>query len=87
MRRYACRVPTVLRIGPYRMYFFSHEPREPPHVHVDRDDRSAKFWLRPPALARNFGFGVRELRRIRMLVAEHQARLLEAWNGHFGVDR
>ena len=23
-------VPTALRLGPYRFYFFSHEPKEPP---------------------------------------------------------
>ena len=28
-------MPTVLRSGPYRVYFFSHDPNEPPHVHVD----------------------------------------------------
>jgi hypothetical protein len=43
--------PAVLRHGPYRLYFHSHEPNEPPHVHVDRDDQSAKFWLREVALA------------------------------------
>ena len=32
-------------VRPYRLYFYSHEPNEPPHVHVDRDDQSAKFWL------------------------------------------
>ena len=36
-------MPTVLRIGPYRFYFYSHEPNEPPHIHVDRDDLSAKI--------------------------------------------
>jgi Domain of unknown function (DUF4160) len=36
---------TVLRIGPYRFYFYSHEPNEPPHIHVDRDDMTAKYWL------------------------------------------
>ena len=55
-------MPTVLRTGPYRFYFYSHEPNEPPHVHVDRDDLSAKFWLRPIGLARNFGFSPKELR-------------------------
>ena len=40
-------MPTVLRSGPYRFYFYSHEPNEPPHIHVDRDDLSAKFWLSP----------------------------------------
>ena len=34
-------VPTVLVSGPYRMYFYSHEPNEPLHVHIDRDDSSA----------------------------------------------
>ncbi|MGA7878350.1 MAG: DUF4160 domain-containing protein, partial [Desulfoferrobacter sp.] len=33
--------PVVLRSGPYRFYFYSHEPDEPPHVHVDRDEQSA----------------------------------------------
>ncbi len=49
-------MPTVFREEPYRVFFFSHETTEPPHVHVDRDDLSAKFWLEPFALAANFGF-------------------------------
>ncbi len=52
-------MPTVLVAGPYRMYFYSHEPNEPPHIHVDRDDQSAKFWL-----ARNLGFAPAEPQRI-----------------------
>jgi hypothetical protein len=79
--------PTLLSSGPYRVYFFSHEPNEPPHVHVDRDNRSAKFWLQPVALARNFGFPAHELRRIRILIEEHQTRFLEVWNGHIGTQR
>ncbi len=77
-------MPTVLRTGPYRFYFYSHEPNEPPHVHVDRDNLSAKFWLIPVGLARNRGFGARELRRLDSLVTERQAEVLEAWNRHFG---
>jgi hypothetical protein len=53
--------PTILRIGPYRIYFHSHEPNEPAHVHIDRDDQSAKFWLAPVSLARNLGYGAKEL--------------------------
>jgi hypothetical protein len=80
-------MPTVLRSGPYRVYFFSHEPNEPAHVHVDRDNLSAKFWLRPVALARNFGFAAHELRQIRALIGEHKERFLEVWNGHIGTQR
>jgi hypothetical protein len=78
-------VPTVLREGPYRFYFYSHEPNEPPHVHIDRDDLSAKFWLDPVSLAPNFGFGASELRSLQSLVAKNQDELLEAWHGYFGA--
>jgi hypothetical protein len=78
-------MPTILRIGPYRFYFYSHEPNEPPHIHVDRDDQSAKFWLEPVALARNLGFVPKELRRLQRLVEDHQHEFLEAWNGNFGA--
>lgn len=77
-------MPTVLRTGPYRVYFYSHEPNEPPHVHVDRDDRSAKFWLNPVALASNLGFSPTELRRIQRLVAENEIMLREKWDESFG---
>ena len=76
-------MPTILRSGPYRIYFVSHDLDEPPHVHVDRDDQSAKFWLAPVALARNLGFTAVELRRVERLVAEHELPLLEAWNDYF----
>jgi hypothetical protein len=77
-------MPTVLRSGPYRFYFYSHEPNEPPHIHVDRDDSSAKFWLDPVQLAANFGFRAHELRTLQLMVIEHQTRFLEAWDEFFG---
>lgn len=77
--------PTVLRPGPYRVYFYSHDLREPPHVHVDRDDQSAKDWLKPVQLSRNLGFSAHELRRIQRLIEEHQEALLEAWNEHLST--
>jgi len=78
-------MPTVLRIGPHRFYFWSHELNEPPHIHIDRDGCTAKFWLEPVALAKNIGFRAHELRLIETLVNQHQADFLEAWNGHFGA--
>jgi hypothetical protein len=76
-------MPVVLRTGPYRVYYYSHEPNEPPHVHVDRDDQSAKFWIGPVVLARNLGFSARELRKIERILSEHEQSLLEAWNEYF----
>lgn len=48
-------------------------------------DQSAKFWLQPVALSRNFGFSPHELRRIQRLIEEQQETLLEAWNDHLGA--
>ena len=59
---------------------------QPPHVHVDRDDLSAKFLLIPVALARNFGFIAKELARVESLVEANRDELLEVWNGRFGVE-
>jgi hypothetical protein len=77
-------MPTVLRSGPYRFYFYSHEPNEPPHIHIDRDKLSAKYWLTPVSLASNIGFSEKELRKIREITEENQLMFVEVWNDYFG---
>lgn len=76
-------MPTVLRLGPYRFFFYSNEGLEPPHIHVERGSCHAKFWLETVALARSQSFPARELRRLEGIVGEHRERFLEAWNDHF----
>ncbi len=76
-------MPTILRLGPYRFYFYSHEPNEPPHIHIDRDSSSAKFWLNSIGLANNIGFSPKELRKLYIIVEDHQETLLEAWHEYF----
>ena len=78
-------MPTILRAEGFRAYFYSHEPNEAPHVHVDRGGASAKVWLDPVALARNAGFTARELGEVLALVRRHRDVLLEAWHGFFGL--
>ena len=75
----------MLRTGPYRFYIYSHEPNEPPHVHVDRDDATAKFWLHDVSVARSAGFPASELGALRRLVVVHRASFMEAWNAVFGA--
>lgn len=78
-------MPTVLRLGPYRFYFYSGDAFEPPHVHVERDDNRAKVWLDPVRLQESAGFRRPELNRIVALVAEHREVLLRAWHEFFGT--
>ncbi|MEI6667324.1 MAG: DUF4160 domain-containing protein [Acidobacteriota bacterium] len=77
--------PTILQSGPYRFFFFSSDRSEPPHVHVARERRLAKFWLTPARLATNFGFGAREAQRLVGLVQQHEAEFLKAWHEYFGI--
>ena len=77
-------MPTVLRSGRYRFFFFSNEGQEPPHIHVEAGDRYAKFWLDPVGLARSLGFDDSELTRLRKLILDQRPRFKEAWDGHFG---
>jgi hypothetical protein len=61
--------PTVLQSGPYRFFFFFSSDRgEPPHVHVARDRKTAKFWLESVGLEYNLGFAANELNKISALV-------------------
>lgn len=76
-------MPTVLRAGAYRLYFYAADRGEPPHVHVAHGSNDAKVWINPVSLARVGGFRPHEVARILDLVGEHQLQLLEAWNGFF----
>lgn len=57
-------MPTVRRSGPYRLFFYSADRVEPPHIHVERDSFRAKFWLRLVRLQDSGGFSRLEIRRL-----------------------
>lgn len=76
-------MPTALRIGAFRFFFFSNEGTEPPHVHVQQGGRLAKFWLDPVSLASSRHFRGHELSQVERLVSEHRIQLLEAWHEFF----
>ena len=75
-------MPTILRIGSYRFFFYSNEKGEPPHVHVQRERFLAKFWLNPVTLASSKHFSSHELRIIQKYVNENRQIFMEAWNEH-----
>ena len=77
-------MPTVLRVNGYRFFFFSLEGSEPPHIHVEKAEGYAKFWLSPVVLARSRGFRGRALAEITRLVKEHQNLFKEQWHEHSG---
>ena len=80
-------MPTVLRIGAFRFFFYSNEGQEPAHIHVQADNRLAKFWLQPVNLASSIGFNAKQLNQLLGLVRENESLFLEAWNDFFNIKR
>lgn len=58
-------MPTVLRIDGFRFFFYSNEGSEPPHIHVERAESTAKFWLEEVELANSHGFNALDINRLR----------------------
>ncbi len=74
-------MPTALRIGSYRFYFYSYDCGEPRHMHIDRENLSAKFWLDPDVLlAENYGYRRKELRDIERITKENVEMLRHEWD-------
>ncbi|MCX8086045.1 MAG: DUF4160 domain-containing protein [Rhodocyclaceae bacterium] len=75
--------PTIVRDGPFRLFFFSREePRM--HVHVAHPDGEAKYWLEPVlALANQTGLSQQELAAAEEVVRRHLQEIIDAWHKHF----
>jgi hypothetical protein len=84
-------VPTVLRHGQWRFFFYSNEGTEPPHIHVTSaaggSRSTAKFLLMPVRMVRSRGLSAHELRRIGRFVIEREQEFVRAWNEHFSADQ
>lgn len=76
-------MPTVLRVGRYRFFFYSNEGYEPEHIHVEAGGDEAKYWLKPIRLQHTYGFSERDLRVIEQIITDHKAELVRAWDGYF----
>jgi hypothetical protein len=76
-------MPTVLRVGPCRFFFYASDRAGPIHVHVEGGGGSAKFWLAPVRLHTSRGFAQHELSRLQRLVVEYREHLVRAWHAYF----
>jgi len=76
-------MPTILRDGPYRFFFYSGDGEEPFHVHIERDDKIAKVWLDPIRLCSSGGFSRSEISMILKIIGSKREIMMEAWNDYF----
>ena len=78
-------MPTVLRVGSLRFFFYSGDRDEPPHIHIESEGKTGKFWLRPVRYERSMGFSRKEILSLERLVAEHQETLIRSCDDYFGL--
>lgn len=76
-------MPTVLRVGPYRFFFYAGDRDEALHIHVERDDKIAKFWIDPMRLQNSGGFTRTEIGQILKIINRYYPQLVEAWHEYF----
>jgi len=76
-------MPTILRIFGYRFFFFSNEGNEPAHIHIEKAEAHAKYWLDPVELAGSYAFNAKELNELRKLVEENKLLFEQKWYEYF----
>lgn len=75
-------MPTVLRNNGYRFFFYSNE-HLPKHIHVEKENKTAKFYLNEIELVHSRGFNASDLKEIRKLVDDNVELFKNKWNEHF----
>jgi hypothetical protein len=65
------------------LFFYANDRDEPRHVHLERDEKTAKFWLDPVRLQRSGAFNRTRIVRIERIVEQNHSRLIEAWDEYF----
>lgn len=72
-------MPVVLRILGYRFWFYQADLDEPPHIHVGKEGKEAKYWLAPITLAKTGRFRNHELNEIERILVKYQDDILQVW--------
>jgi len=78
-------LPTLFIKEGFRFFFFSNEGNEPIHVHIEKSEKYAKFWLQPISLAYNYKFNTPELGRIKSILDKHNKEIGDKWNEYFNI--
>ena len=76
--------PRAFMINGFDFFFYSME-EDRMHIHVEKGDNDAKFWLEPTIeLAENFGFNSKEIRKITKMVETYGNEFKEQFAAHIG---
>ena len=75
-------MPTILNVKGFRFFFYSNE-HLPIHIHIEKDDKTAKFNLEPIEIVYTRRFKASEISEMVELVNEHKEFFITKWNEYF----
>jgi hypothetical protein len=78
-------MPTLLIWHGHKFRFYALDVGEPPHVHVAKDGKSLKIWLKNLEVAHNRGYSDREIGRLLEVASEHREKWIGVWDDFFGL--
>lgn len=79
-------MPSIFTINGYKIFFWSNESGEPPHIHVAKipSANSTKIWLEPIKIAHNKSrIPQKDLNKILLWLKQNQKNILSAWHNYF----
>ena len=79
-------MPTILRERGFRFVIFVDEPNEPAHVHVFKDDKSAKVRLTPAIVIINRGFRPHEISEFLAVIEAKKTHLVTEYERIHGTN-
>ncbi|CAM3325154.1 DUF4160 domain-containing protein [Aequorivita lipolytica] len=75
-------MPTIFNQKGYRFFFYSNE-HLPIHIHIEKDNKTAKFEILPTLLIKSKKFNASEIKEVRNLVEENSELIKNKWNEYF----
>jgi hypothetical protein len=77
-------MPTILTLFGWRFFFYANERSEPVHVHCQKGDAEAKYWLDLDCFdifeAHSYNMSPADKRTVRRIIFDHFDYIVEQWN-------
>ena len=77
-------MPTILIVSGWRLFFYANERNEPAHVHCQKGNAEAKYWLDTNGYdiseSHSYNMSPTDRRTLRKIIFEHFDYLVEQWN-------
>ena len=77
-------MPTILMILGWRVFFYSNEGDEPIHVHCQKGDAEAKYWIDVDGFeaieAYAYNLSPADKRTVRKIILQHFDYIVAEWN-------